>query len=271
MGRIASGFSGLTKQYDEVSSAGDFIRYFLLPDDGDIAVFRIISEHEEEIAKEKELDTWLVRGVFHRHRATSQTGKTFFKATLCGKEEDENGILQGQCDFCDNDIRRSLMFLVWVYVYGIYHRRQNNQGMWEQAQLGQMTVYKEPVDKFMVWQGGFYDFQDLQSKLEMYGTLTDRDYRRIRRGARGDMQVSYAMEYMDPKSIREEILAQVGDLPDLAAIADGSITTMDGKVSDSSSTKDEGGGEASFAPPQYSEVPTNNNNPSTQELDDLPF
>ena len=257
MSKVIAGFSGMKKAQEEQSSRrlqGDFIQYMRLSDDGDIAKFRIVSSHDPGLTKETGIPSYLISAVFHRHEDFSKNGKRFFTSTICGKEEDDYGNLVGECNLCDIDIPRSLQFMIWVYVYAIYHRKQNNdpENPWEEGKLGAMLVYKEPVEKFMIWQDGYYSSQALEGRIEQYGSLTDRDYMRIRRGARGSQQVRYELERLDPEPIADNIVVQARDLPDLMEVAVGNVRTMGGNADDNSS----------YAPSQ----PRENNNVSDRTL-----
>lgn len=265
-GQLKSGYKSLEQSQEDDSNkrlSGDFIQYLRLGDDGDIARFRIISEHEED--KASDVGTFMIHGMFHRHEATSQrTGKVYFTTSLCGKEEDDDGYLHGECSLCDAEIRRVRQFLLWVYVYDVYHRTQNSDvdNPWELAKLGEMKVYKESMDRFMVWQDGWHATQSLKSKIERFGSLTDRLYERERTGARGSRQVTYMLTSLDPEPINPEILELAKELPDLEDIATSKVRTMGGSPDNSS--------ESATPAKAYREVviskPT-----ETEDDTDLPF
>ena len=276
MSKLIAGFSGMKKAQEEQSSRrlqGDFIQYLRLSDDGDIAKFRIVSSHDPDLTKETGIPSYLISAVFHRHEDFSKNGKRFFTSTICGKEEDDYGNLVGECNLCDVDIPRSLQFMIWVYVYAIYHKHPSPDPKvkWDEGKLGAMLVYKEPVEKFMVWQDGYYSSRALEGRIEQYGSLTDRDYMRIRRGARGNQQVQYELERLEPEPIPDNIVEQAKDLPDLMEVAVGNIRTMGGGSANT-------GG--SYAPvsqqnnvsrsaPSYNEVPMTV--PDDDDDEDMPF
>ena len=238
--QVRSGFRALKKQQEAESerrTSGKFIPYLLLSDDKDMARFRIVSSDEPEGMKDTGINSHLVFAMFHRHEQATRTGKTYFGFSVCGKSEDANGLLSGECRLCDVDNPRQEFFLVWVYVYGIYHREpsKNDKDNWTRGKIGQVTVYEEEINEFKVWRGGFAPIQSLESKLERNGNITDRDYEWIRHGARGDQQTRYELESCDPAAIPDYIIKEAQDLPDLYKIATGEITTLDGSGDESES------------------------------------
>lgn len=270
MTRILSGFGGLrTKQEEESAKrlSGDFIQYMRLADDGDIVRFRIVSEHEEERCAESGLPSYLISAMFHRHKALSSKGREYFTATLCGMEEDEAGELYGECRLCDEEVARSLQFMVWAWVYAVFHKKQNAdvKNQWARGKLGEMVMYKEPINKFMVWQDGFFSSQMLEGRIQRYGTLTDRDYERTRRGARGQTQVKYELDSLDPTELSPEVRRQLPGLPDLMDIATGKVRTMSGDAAKEKPRAEASQGEAPPAK-EYREVPVDGD-----DEDDLPF
>ena len=99
---------------------------------------------------------------------------------------------------------------------------------WEQGNLGRQLVYKEPMDKFMVWQDGYFMSQLLEGRLARYGRLTDRDYLITRHGMKNTRKVTRDLDAMEPSVIPPDILDLSKNLPDLMAIASGEVTSMDG-------------------------------------------
>ena len=80
----------------------------------------------------------------------------------------------------------------------------------------------------MVWQDGYFMSQALGTRIERFGTLTDRDYRVARSGQRNSQQVRRELEHMEPAPLPPELLALANSLPDLGAIATGAVDKMDG-------------------------------------------
>ena len=210
---------------------GGFIPYLRLKDDGDIAKIRVVSEHEEDAAKEAGVHSTMRSAAFHNVEERSQQGKAWFHDVLCTLEEDEDtSELSGGCTLCAMENRRTQKFMAWVWVYGIYHRAQSPDPKvrWEQGNLGRQLVYKEPMDKFMVWQDGYFMSQLLEGRLARYGRLTDRDYLITRHGMKNTRKVTRDLDAMEPSVIPPDILDLSKNLPDLMAIASGEVTSMDG-------------------------------------------
>ena len=264
--RVRSGFKALKQKQQAESERrgnGKFIPYLMLFNDKDIAKIRIVSSSDAEGIEDTGIDSKLVSAPFHRVQQTSRTGKQFFGFVLCELEEDDDGFISGECKWCDSGNSVQDYFLVWVYVYAIYHREPSPdpEVKWMRGKIGQITVYEEEVNAFKVWRGGWGAIQSLESKLERYGNITDRDYEWIRNGAKGDQQTRYELETGDPSPIPDYIIKEAASLPDLEKIAIGEITTMDGSE-DAEATKSEDKG--------YSEVSLRQevSKPSTDDSDD---
>lgn len=269
---IKSGFKNLQDKQEQQSAQrlqGDFIPYLRLGDDGDIARFRVISEHETERCAETGTLSYLISAMFHRHEARSTGGKKYFTTTLCALEEDEDGMVSGQCQLCDEEVSRTLQFLVWTYAYSMFHRQQGGdvKSPWKRVKVGEMTMYEEVLNKFMVWQDGFFSYQSLEGRIARYGNMTDRDYERTRRGARGSQQVKYELDALDPSPIDPQILEDAKKLPSLEDVASGAVRTMGGGTGEEGVKK--ASSEEAAAPAKgYREVPLGT---TSDEEDDLPF
>ena len=233
--RVLSGFNAFEKRLERESerrkSESGFIPYLRLADDGDMIRFRIVSEHESEKASQIGAGSHLISAVFHRHSAMSSKGQPYYTNTMCSMEETEDGELVGQCSLCDSEIARATQFLVWAWAYEGYHIRQNSDvnNPWKMGKMGEMPVYVEPMNKFMVWQDGFYSSQSLKGRLQIYGSITDRDYIRTRRGVRKSQQVRYELDGLDPTPMSPEIFERSKSLPDLMGVADGTIKNLGGE------------------------------------------
>ena len=269
MPKVTTGFQNYIQQQERDSERrlnGDFIQYMRLSDDGDIVRFRIVSSHDWDASDNVGIPSVLVSGYFHRHQIYTPTGKSFYTSTICTMDEDSDGNLSGECSLCDAEYPRSLQFLIWVWVYYIDHRRQNEDGQfpWEQTKVGAMTVYREKINRFRIWQGGFYDFQALEGRVARYGALTDRDYERIRRGAKGDTRTKYELEGQESTSMDMTIKDLAQHLPDLEKVAMGETRMMDGTIAtpndDKEDSSKQGATEISVPPKQGKNL-----------LDDLPF
>ena len=232
MPKIITGHSGLKdrQERDSRDRMGEFIPFLRLSEDGDSVKFRIVSSHEPDLCDNTGIPSFMISATFHRHEALSSNGRRYFTTTLCSLDEEEDGTLTGHCNLCDEDVRRSLQFMVWVYVYHIDHSRQNDdpQDKWEEVSIGSYRVYREKIEKFMIWQDGFFSAQALEGRIMRYQSITDRDYERIRHGGRGNPQVRYELEGGDTSPIPNFMVEQSQDLPDLIAVAEKRVTTMNG-------------------------------------------
>ena len=61
------------------------------------------------------------------------------------------------------------------------------------------------MNKFMVWQDGYYMTQMLESRVERLGTLTDRDYLITRHGLKGQQKVTRDLDGEDPSPIDADV------------------------------------------------------------------
>ncbi len=269
---MRSGFGALKDHQAQADAAfkGDsFIPEVRLRDDCDIVRMRNMSECEDDMAAQAGVHSVMLSGEFHNVQSRTQSGKTRYSDILCSLNEDDAGELIGDCIHCSADNKRSTKFMMWVYVYAIYHRTQSTDptAQWPRGKLGAQTVYKEEIDKFMVWQDGYYMTQMLESRVERLGTLTDRDYLITRHGVRNQQKVTRDLDGEDPSPLDMDIVGRSAELPLLLDIATGSVTNLDGS-----------GPSPEQAPTEeYSEVelPTFGGSVSDGEtydsVDDLPF
>ena len=272
MPRVQTGFGNLQKRQEQESKnrlTGDFINYLRLGDDGDMARFRILSAHEDEYMATSGVPSSIVSASFHRVEQYSKAGKRFFSNILCGKEEDEDGALNGECKYCEGELGRRVMFMVWIYLYDYYHRRQSADlaKPWTQVQIGQMTLYREPINRYVIWQDNYFAQQQLEGRLSRYGNINDRDYDRTRRGVKGDTQVRYELEGLEPSVMDAKVKAGAQNLPDLYKIAMGEVQTLDGR----SGLPAQAGETPADAPTQHREVQVPGDSAGSENLYDLPF
>ena len=225
MKKVQSGFKSLQDSAERDSAkrlGGGFIQYLRLVDDGDIARFRIVTSHNEDKAKEEGMHSHLIHDLFHRVEMMSQSGKKYIKPVLCGLEDDGAGNMSGECMPCEAGVPVIRQYLIWTYVYDIYHRRPGDG--WIEDKLGEMKVFREPVNRFMIWQDGY--FPPLESVIERNGTLTDRMFERERHGARNYQQTRYTLLPKEVIPIEADVLEASVSLPDLELVANDVVRTM---------------------------------------------
>ena len=284
MTRIGTGMAGMKAQQERNDANfsrknSDFIPYLRLKDDGEIAIMRIVSEHEPEVAERMGVHSSLVHAAFHNVLVYSMKGNPYRTDRVCTLEENEDGELVGECSSCDGDINRQEKFLLWVYVKQIFHKTQNPNP--KEPYTAVQGGYSETVEDYRLWMDGFYMTQTLNLRINSYGVLTDRDYQLTRSGIKGSQKVTKDLSALKESPMGEKILEGSRNLPDLGLIADGVITSMDGSGPDTPREGDTGqhqevdlpsfgGGTAASkgdgfdASPFPSEV-------ITDDVDDLPF
>lgn len=241
---LRTGFNS-AQQHEEQRAAnfqgGKFIPYTRLRDDGDMMRFRMVTDSDAEFGQQSGAPHVIVQGDFHRHQKSSSKGRMFWTSTLCTLQPDEKtGELKGECVLCADENRRSTLFMAWVWVYAYYHRAQNPEfnandpktadKKWPLVQVGNMKVYREDVNGFVMWQDGFYMWEQLSGKQSRFGTLCDRDYLVIRKGTRGQQKVIRTLEALEVTPLpSEDLMAQAAVLPALEKIATGEVDKMTGE------------------------------------------
>lgn len=237
------GFQGAQKQYDkntERMGKGKFIRNLYLKGDGDMARFSVVTSMGQWGDEEGQVDAYaaergaaheLLSGEFHRYPQWSPRGKQFYVSRLCSADENEEGELSGACAKCDEDppISRSTQFMMWVFLYAIYHRAPEDPS-WQGCKVGNVTYYREDVNGFVLWQDGFYMSRRVQEKLTEYNTLMDREWALKRYGAKGSGQVTYDLVKAKEHDIDAAMLEEANGLPDLEDVANGVTETLDGSA-----------------------------------------
>lgn len=111
--------------------------------DGDQAFIAIIPSGEENDAR---LDSL----AFHSVKETFDSGKAFWKSYVCPTALDENAT----CRLCDSKVRKSLQFIMWVYVYYVMHTFEREGWTPEKTATGAQR-YKEDVNDFRILIKGF--------------------------------------------------------------------------------------------------------------------
>ena len=238
---IVTGFNSMKRQ-DAVRQAsgaggGNYIRYVTLKDDGDMVLFRMVTDSDAEFAKQSGVPHVFIKGEFHSVQGTSTRGKDFWRDVLCEShfdEEKEQWV--GKCENCENQTRRRTQFFSWVYVYAFYFRAQDvryvpgdnqtDKFKRKQVRRGKNDIfYKEEVNKYCLWQDGYYMLELLKTKIGQFGTLCDRDYEVIRHGVRRSQQTQRELIAHDPVPMPEEIKEGALELPTLADVANGKTRT----------------------------------------------
>ncbi len=271
MARIRTGADATAKAYAENTSGGgsgnDFIPYMRLQDDGDIVRFCFVTELDVETAKKAGTPHVVINAEFHRIQKTSSGGKTYYNFDLCDLDYDsEAGEMTGECSECSADNRRTSRFMTWIYVESFLHTFQNpdQSQPWQKVQMGRMELFRQPVNSYMVFADGFYMWQSLQGKIDMYGTMMDRQYMITRHGARNQRKVTRDLDALKQDPISAEIIAGAADLPSLEAIATREVETMDGKIaSPSTDLRD--------APAVKENVEIDGGSDDTVDIEDLPW
>ncbi len=241
---IVTGFDSMRRQ-DAAREAsgggggGNYIRYVILGDDGDMVLFRSVTESDAAFAEKAGTPHVFIKGEFHSVPQTSKRGRAFWRDVVCGSrfdEEKEEWV--GECDLCKSEVRRRTQFFSWVYVYAFYFKAQDPRYIpgdsatakfqRKQVRRGESIFYKEDVDKFCLWQDGYYMLELLKSKIGQFGTLCDRDYMVIRHGVRKNQNTQRELEAQPPTPMPAEMLEGAAALPHLNDVALGKTRTYGG-------------------------------------------
>ena len=212
------------------SGGGDYIEYVKLRDDGDMVLFRPVTDSDPEFAEKSGAHHVFIKGEFHSVPGTSSRGVDFWKDVLCGSRFDEaKDDWVGECDLCKKEIRRRTQFYAWVYVYANYFRAQDpryipgdsNTDKFKRKQVrrGQDIFYKQDVNKYCIWQDGYFMLELLKGKIGQFGTLCDRDYIVIRHGVRKNQNTQRELEAQERSPMSPEIMEGSAELPSLYDVA----------------------------------------------------
>ncbi len=197
------------------SSNQDYIREIILQDDGDQVKFRLVTDQDSETAEKSGVPFEIIEGEFHNVPKLSKSGKQYWEDTLCklvyDEEEEE---WTGECEHCDAEVPRASKFLMWAYVYGIYHRERTDKD-WTPSNFGNIMMYKESIDAYCIWKDGYFMRRDLEIKAQRFGTLCDRDYVVVRQGVRKSTGTRRTLQELQKSPMPEEIREGAIDLPSL--------------------------------------------------------
>jgi hypothetical protein len=222
-------------------NGGDFIRYVSLKNDGDMVLFRLVTESDAQYGTQSGVPHLFIQGEFHRATGQTKTGKTFYRDELCGMSFDE-GANQwvGECKFCsDPENRARTQFFAWAYVYAFYHKQQDTRYIpgdsstekfkRKQVRRGTEAYFKEDVNQYCIWQDGYFMLQLVQGKVARFGVLCDRDYMVTRHGVARSSSTRRVLDDMAPTPMAQEIRDGASALPTLASVASNEVRTLGGK------------------------------------------
>lgn len=157
---------------------GERIRRLTLRD-GESALIRFISDGNE-----------VVKAYMHNIEKDTPRGRRFVWQ-YCTKNE------SAVCATCSSGSIPKGMLYLWAFVYTILHKTQNprleedaDAERWAVTKVGNNTFYKEEPNKPMIFSLSVGRANIYQNKLigfwQENGTLTDRDYKFTRSGAKLD-------------------------------------------------------------------------------------
>lgn len=195
----------------ETRRSQSYIPELRLYNDGEIAVFRILSDEPLDVD-------------FHEIMDKSISGRPIY--TFCKRGDNE------PCDMCDNQVgTMARLFMFWTYVIRILHPNQNKDGTWEAVTSGTKTMYQENVNSVRLFKSKFgkgqYLWKDFYEFYEENATWKDREFAFKRRGASGDRNTTYKLSGLDKSPIPNEISDLMGKLPPLEAVAKNLVTKLD--------------------------------------------
>lgn len=130
------------------------------------------------------------------------------------------------CEHCARNEKVRPFFWYWIHVYNIYYSRPF-EGR-EPVKIGSMMKYKQTVNGPLILMRPTSSHGVIETIINTYGTLTDRDYKWIRQGERGDQRTTYALFPIGEPSDPPAVVARYRDkLPDLEDVATGKVEKID--------------------------------------------
>jgi len=188
---------------------GSDIPEVFLRDDGEVAVFRILTDDP--------LDCDM-----HNMYDSAVGGRPEWK--LCQRPD--------PCEHCDKEIPRSRMFYFWVWLQRILHPTPAEDGSWEPMKIGNRTYYVEEVNYPHIFKRTFgrgnANWNAFKSIYDNFGTWKDRPFTWRRNGQRKNINTTYALTGLDKEPLSKEIAEMAGKLPSLESIVTGKVTSLDG-------------------------------------------
>ncbi len=214
------------------SSNQDYIKEVILRDDGDQVKFRLVTDQDSETAEKNGVPFVIIEGEFHNVMKQSKSGKPYGEDTLCKLVyDDEEEEWTGECEHCDAEVPRRSKFLMWAYVYAIYHRDRTDKE-WTPANFGNIVMYKESIDAYCIWKDGYYMRRDLEIKAQRFGTLCDRDYVVVRQGVRNSTGTRRTLQELQKSPMPDEIKEGAIGLPSLEDYATRKVRSFGVKPQD---------------------------------------
>ena len=225
---IRKGAQAIQDRNKEIAkrNASGRIPELILFDDGDIAIFRILTDDPIDVD-------------FHevRDKAISKRPLYYY----CTQDDD------GSCEHCEAEIPLVRMFMFWTYVHKILHMSQNDdkENQWDDVKVGTRTMYVEPVEAPSLirrkYGRGSAFWQQFEDIFDNFGTWKDRDLQLKRKGARGDMDTIYTLTHLDKSAVPEHVMEVASNLPPLESVAKGIVTKLDFGVEDEEAAEEKEG------------------------------
>lgn len=194
---------------------GSFIQRVLLPDNQDFAEIRFITEYDQMF--------W---DYAHRYQmSVGNAGKKIWRVDACKRNLDP----PQECAHCaaaaskGEDADRRRYFWYWVHVFAIYYS-QPGDGR-EQVQLGTLTKFRYTFNRPFVLERPATNHAVIETMINTYGGLLDRNFKWVRQGARGDQKTTYNIVPLDPSDRPE--FDYLDKLPAVEEVAYGSARKID--------------------------------------------
>jgi hypothetical protein len=186
-----------------------FIPEVRLAEDGDSAILRFLNDDPLDVD-------------FHQIKDPGDRSPHF---VYCKRGDGED------CELCTKDIGTyARKFMFWSYVDSILHTSPNEDKWPAVKTKSEKVMYKETVNAIRLFNFKFGKGQQLWKDIkdihDDYGTWMDREYVIRRRGAKGDMNVTYKITALEKSSIPKDVAAVIGKLPSLEAVAKGVVTNV---------------------------------------------
>lgn len=209
---VRKGAEAISKRNTEVAKRTNknFIPELKLYDDGDIAIFRFLTDEPLDVD-------------FHEYRDTSISKFPIF--TYCKKDEDD-----GYCELCDDNTPLKRMFMFWAWIDKILHVSPDPDGKWEKTQIGSKRMFAEDKNQVVLIRKKFGKSSSIWNQFaepyEINGTWKDREFAYKRNGVRNDINTTYTLTAMDKSPMPEHLANILGQLPSLEHVAKGEVDRL---------------------------------------------
>jgi hypothetical protein len=188
--------------------AGKFINRVRLRDKFEAEQVRFLTEHDDIYWEE-----------CHRfQQSVGNQGKSVWMTRVCP------AVIGQPCIRCNNGDKRGNVWFAWVFSDFVdLAQPGENRAV---VKVGQLQRYRLQTNEVRLAQFSAAHKEMLDEVIAQFGTVTDRDYRILRRSEAGNKKPSYTMQPAGEPCERPELEEFLSKLPDLEDVAFGKIEKL---------------------------------------------